>query len=81
MRLFIALLCVIIPYCATEKLSNLVKCNSPINLPGPRCAASLTRYTFNKETKECEEFIYDGCNQSPNNFKTIEECRATCVAH
>ncbi|EPB67571.1 Kunitz/Bovine pancreatic trypsin inhibitor domain protein [Ancylostoma ceylanicum] len=68
-----------IPYCAAEPLSNAEKCNAPINLPGLRCAASITRYTFNKDIKDCEEFTYDGCNQSPNNFKTIEECRATCV--
>ncbi|EPB66859.1 Kunitz/Bovine pancreatic trypsin inhibitor domain protein [Ancylostoma ceylanicum] len=39
------------------------------------------RYTFNKSTTDCEEFFYGGCNPSPNNFETMEQCRATCVIH
>ncbi|EYB95620.1 hypothetical protein Y032_0157g3172 [Ancylostoma ceylanicum] len=65
---------------SAEQLTNLSpRCRAPTYMPGLQCAAYFIRYTFNPQTADCEEFIYGGCNPSPNNFRTIEECRATCV--
>lgn len=43
------------------------------------CKAKLTRYFFNKETKECEAFDYGGCAGNLNNFETFEECENQCA--
>ncbi|XP_061449222.1 protease inhibitor 1-like [Rhineura floridana] len=45
---------------------------------GP-CIAFTARFFFNKSSGECEQFIYGGCLGNANNFKTLEECRRTCV--
>ena len=39
----------------------------------------MTRYFFNKETKECEAFDYGGCAGNLNNFETFEECENQCA--
>ncbi|GFV25247.1 tissue factor pathway inhibitor [Trichonephila clavipes] len=44
---------------------------------GP-CKAAIPRYYYNKKTKKCEKFIYGGCNGNSNNFRTLEDCKATC---
>ncbi|KIH59840.1 Kunitz/Bovine pancreatic trypsin inhibitor domain protein [Ancylostoma duodenale] len=77
----LVLLCVAVAYCAEaeKKLSDEERCNAPTHLEGPQCMAFFKRYTYNKEKKECEEFVYGGCHPSPNNFETLEECKKTCV--
>ncbi|EPB68126.1 Kunitz/Bovine pancreatic trypsin inhibitor domain protein [Ancylostoma ceylanicum] len=80
--LLVVLLCVAIAYCAEEagkKLTDEERCNAPTHLDGPQCMAFFKRYTYNKEKKQCEEFVYGGCRPSPNNFETMEECKKTCV--
>ncbi|EYC17062.1 hypothetical protein Y032_0031g2254 [Ancylostoma ceylanicum] len=90
--LLVVLLCVAIAYCAEEagkKLTDEERCNAPTHLDGPQCMAFFkssehfnniySRYTYNKEKKQCEEFVYGGCRPSPNNFETMEECKKTCV--
>lgn len=42
------------------------------------CKAYFTRYYFNKETGNCESFIYGGCRGNSNNFNTLEDCEAVC---
>ncbi|VDO68263.1 unnamed protein product [Heligmosomoides polygyrus] len=54
-----------------------LRCYAPTHLPGIRCRAMIPRYTYDSE-KGCNLFIYGGCNPSPNNFETLEECRQTC---
>ncbi|EPB66565.1 Kunitz/Bovine pancreatic trypsin inhibitor domain protein [Ancylostoma ceylanicum] len=73
--------CFLVPRLKREELSNLEKCRAPTHMPGRSCNAKIKRYTFNKSTTDCEEFFYGGCNPSPNNFETMEQCRATCVIH
>ena len=41
---------------------------------GP-CFAAFRRYYYNQDTKECEEFIWGGCNGVVP-FDTLEECKA-----
>ncbi|KIH59839.1 Kunitz/Bovine pancreatic trypsin inhibitor domain protein [Ancylostoma duodenale] len=73
--LLVVLLCVAVAYC----VSDAKRCNAPTHLPGPQCMAFFQRYTYNKAKKQCEEFIFGGCNPSPNNFETMEECKKTCM--
>ncbi|NXG72484.1 TFPI1 inhibitor, partial [Baryphthengus martii] len=42
------------------------------------CRGYFSRYFYNKEAKLCEVFKYGGCLGNQNNFKTLEECQATC---
>ncbi|KAM8806597.1 tissue factor pathway inhibitor [Eudromia elegans] len=42
------------------------------------CRGYFSRYFYNKETKICEKFKYGGCLGNQNNFKSLEECQATC---
>ncbi|NXR40817.1 TFPI1 inhibitor, partial [Zosterops hypoxanthus] len=42
------------------------------------CRGYFTRYFYNKETKLCEAFKYGGCLGNQNNFRSLEECQATC---
>merc|ERR1712228_1045046 len=44
---------------------------------GP-CRASITKYYFNKDKEQCEEFIYGGCQGNGNNFDSLIECRIAC---
>lgn len=49
-------------------------CEQP-KVTGP-CRAYFKKYYFNG--RECEQFIYGGCQGNENNFETIEQCEATC---
>ncbi|KFM75510.1 Tissue factor pathway inhibitor, partial [Stegodyphus mimosarum] len=55
-----------VPVCEQEKVV------------GP-CRAGFRRFFFNKETRQCELFIYGGCQGNNNNFLTKEDCEATCL--
>ncbi|CAL8387589.1 tissue factor pathway inhibitor a isoform X1 [Gadus morhua] len=53
---------------------------SPCNLeeaPGP-CRGMVTRYFFNRVSRECQQFYYGGCFGNANNFRSIAECQAKC---
>ncbi|XP_061486740.1 kunitz-type serine protease inhibitor bitisilin-1-like [Rhineura floridana] len=39
----------------------------------------VIRFFYNKSSGECEPFFYGSCQGNANNFKTLEECRLTCV--
>lgn len=45
---------------------------------GP-CKAMKMRYYYNVEKGQCEQFVFGGCKQNGNNFKTKKECEAVCV--
>lgn len=42
------------------------------------CRGYFERFFFNKETNECEMFIYGGCDGNDNNFETSDECSREC---
>jgi len=44
---------------------------------GP-CRARKSRWFFNKDTQNCEQFTYSGCRGNENNFETQEKCQETC---
>jgi hypothetical protein len=54
----------------------IVICNQP-KATGP-CKANFRRFYYNSTTKNCESFIYGGCQGNENNFHTIAECAKTC---
>ncbi|KAL3875221.1 hypothetical protein ACJMK2_038145 [Sinanodonta woodiana] len=44
------------------------------------CAAAIPRWLYNRETNQCEEFVYGGCGGTSNNFASREACRRKCLA-
>lgn len=44
---------------------------------GP-CRAALPRFFYNSATKQCESFIYGGCDGNENNFETEQACKNRC---
>uniref|UniRef100_R4G317 KP-Pse-7 n=1 Tax=Pseudonaja modesta TaxID=340912 RepID=R4G317_9SAUR len=44
------------------------------------CNAHNTRFYYNPRQHQCIKFLYGGCGGNANNFKTIEECKSTCIA-
>lgn len=42
------------------------------------CQAAIPRYYFNKNTGNCQLFIYGGCGGNENNFITLAACQAAC---
>ena len=52
------------------------KCKQQADV-GP-CRAQIPRYFYNKETNNCELFIFGGCNPNQNNFESYEICMKTC---
>lgn len=53
-----------------------IKCDLP-KLPGT-CKASIRKWFYNNKTRQCEPFIYGGCNGNLNNFPTEDKCREKC---
>ncbi|EPB72030.1 Kunitz/Bovine pancreatic trypsin inhibitor domain protein [Ancylostoma ceylanicum] len=67
-------------YIISQSRSNSQKrCEAPTPERFPGCTANIVRFTYNDETPACEEFKYDGCSHSPNNFETLEECQKECL--
>uniref|UniRef100_A0A1I7Z2F4 ADAM_spacer1 domain-containing protein n=1 Tax=Steinernema glaseri TaxID=37863 RepID=A0A1I7Z2F4_9BILA len=44
---------------------------------GP-CGGKNKRFFFNKDSQQCEEFVYSGCLGNSNNFDSQEECEKRC---
>ena len=42
------------------------------------CKAAIPRFFYNKQTNECEQFIYGGCDANDNNFITLKDCQTCC---
>ncbi|XP_013401614.1 keratin-associated protein 10-7 isoform X2 [Lingula anatina] len=52
-------------------------CEAPKD-PGP-CKAAEQMYYYNSKSKQCEQFVYGGCQGNGNRFRTKEECEQTCI--
>lgn len=56
-------------------------CNGPVcSLPpesGP-CKAAIGRYFYNSGTRQCEDFVYGGCEGNENSFSSSHDCEKTC---
>lgn len=53
-------------------------CGLPPAVPG-LCMAIYHVFTYYPEKNSCELFVYSGCNDNENRFKTLEECEELCV--
>jgi hypothetical protein len=53
------------PACSTPPSSN-------------SCAEPTTAFYYDPHWRDCKEFSWGGCTNSPNVFRTREECAATC---
>lgn len=42
------------------------------------CRAAFPRFYYDVTNQTCKQFIYGGCGGNDNNFKTQEECEASC---
>lgn len=51
-------------------------CDLP-KVVGP-CRGAFRKFYFNKDSGECEEFLYGGCGGNENNFETKNECEEKC---
>ncbi|XP_067625355.1 carboxypeptidase inhibitor SmCI-like [Eurosta solidaginis] len=61
----------------TEASDVVEECHQPKETG--RCFALFYRYAYNVESRQCEEFIYGGCNGNRNNFESKEECEKKCL--
>ncbi|XP_078346264.1 PI-actitoxin-Aeq3b-like [Oculina patagonica] len=43
-----------------------------------QCRGAFPKFYYNKDSGECEQFIYGGCMGNENNFETKEECEERC---
>nr|AHG24897.1 DTXK-lumitoxin [synthetic construct] len=61
-----------------DKLKLAAKyCKLPLRI-GP-CKRKIPSFYYKWKAKQCLPFDYSGCGGNANRFKTIEECRRTCV--
>ncbi|CDW58038.1 kunitz:Bovine pancreatic trypsin [Trichuris trichiura] len=42
------------------------------------CTSAVTRFWYNAATRDCESFIYTGCNGNDNNFDNYIKCITFC---
>merc|ERR1711881_20885 len=42
------------------------------------CRAYIRRYGFNTTSGVCEQFVYGGCGENGNNYKSMEDCENKC---
>ncbi len=68
-------------YMKTMRLNLLLlafTCSLQMNR-GVACGAgSSYRYYFNAQAKECQTFLFNGCDGNSNNFANLEKCEAYC---
>ena len=38
----------------------------------------MTRYFYNASSRECQQFIYGGCDGNANNFESMNLCEEQC---
>ena len=57
-------------------LNFLDICELPSEV-GP-CRGQYPRWFFNTTSRECELFLYGGCQGNQNQFETIHECIDHC---
>lgn len=53
-------------------------CQQPMDT-GP-CRGNIPRWYFDKDSKQCLEFLYGGCQGNTNNFESREECQKSCAS-
>ncbi|XP_022244270.1 kielin/chordin-like protein [Limulus polyphemus] len=54
-------------------------CYLPVDPGHKNCQDNLQRWFFNKQTGNCEPFVYSGCFGNSNNFPSYYDCRVSCM--
>lgn len=69
------------PFQHSPKVGELPRQNACDLLPvaGP-CKGRMVRYFFNSANKQCQQFVYGGCQGNDNNFGSQEACERACSA-
>ncbi|KAF7248459.1 Fused toxin protein [Varanus komodoensis] len=67
------------PDCPPEEGAGSGPITNPVDSFPQTFAISLLTLDCAMASKKCERFIYGGCDGNKNNFKTLKECRQTCV--
>jgi len=62
----------------SKKESSKAECNLPKAVG--MCRAAFSRFYYNSATKNCEAFMYGGCDGNGNNFATKVKCEEACKA-
>ena len=44
------------------------------------CRSKITRWFYNSASKECEQFVWSGCEGNDNNFDSKDDCEQNCKA-
>uniref|UniRef100_A0A0N5BFF6 Kunitz/Bovine pancreatic trypsin inhibitor domain protein n=1 Tax=Strongyloides papillosus TaxID=174720 RepID=A0A0N5BFF6_STREA len=52
-------------------------CFHPIDVGD--CDGVFPRFGYDRNTNECKQYTYSGCNGSPNNFGTYQDCAEACI--
>ena len=60
-----------------DTISSMDACSMPPDLGD--CGEEEQRWFYDAEQQMCALFTYKGCNSSPNNFASKEECETICV--
>ncbi|KAG7204607.1 hypothetical protein KM043_005024 [Ampulex compressa] len=63
--------------CAAEK-SGVAGTGCVGALTTGRCRAAMRRFGYDHKQGKCVEFLYGGCDPTPNNFRTLEQCAKRC---
>ncbi|XP_071034517.1 actinia tenebrosa protease inhibitors-like isoform X1 [Parasteatoda tepidariorum] len=63
--------------CQTDIVSRLPFACQQDKAVGP-CDQNLARFFYNRDTAQCQEFIYGGCEGNDNNFQSLEDCKEIC---
>ncbi|XP_032595459.1 kunitz-type serine protease inhibitor HMGS2 [Drosophila grimshawi] len=74
------LLCLLFVLLLTSNAYNSKECDDKPSETGP-CRAFFPMWRFIKETRQCEPFIYGGCQGTRNMFDDEEECKRKCAAN
>ncbi|PSC76067.1 Papilin [Micractinium conductrix] len=61
--------------CSPKSAAN--PCNQP-KAVGP-CRGRIERWFYNKQSAQCEQFMWGGCKGNKNNFKDQMSCEYACV--
>ncbi|XP_019853361.1 PREDICTED: uncharacterized protein LOC105313106 isoform X2 [Amphimedon queenslandica] len=69
--------CTVKHYVGVEEVTDQCDvCSLPPD--GGSCNASISRWHFNADSRQCELLKYGGCEGNKNNFNTLRSCLQTC---
>lgn len=76
MKSVISVLALFIVLATTEALKAKEVCSFAPDTG--MCRAYIPMYHYDRQSGQCKQFIYGGCDGNENRFSTIEECEKSC---